>query len=184
MVTRLHFAWPRRWICAPRRTMPPPAGKKAGSYLLAVYAPWRTRSTCPNPRRMFPHLTCRWEREYEINVRALSLREEVADRRPWSTGPERPAGLKAGGPAGLSVPPSTVTPVPCTGIAQQDLTDRETGSWHTRLHCMRGAYTVHVEHLKALGIARVSPVPQPYKWSSASQAPTTGITRVLLSSLP
>src|SRR5438552_19129857 len=72
--------------------------KKSRSYPLAVYAPWRTRSTCPNPRRMFPHLTCRWEREYEVNVRALSLREEVADRRPWSTGPERPAGLKAGGP--------------------------------------------------------------------------------------
>src|SRR5713101_5774710 len=79
---RLHFAWPRRWICAPRRTMPPPAGKKAGSYPLAVYAPWRTRSTCPNPGRMFPHLTCRWEREYEVSVRALTLREEVADGRP------------------------------------------------------------------------------------------------------
>ena len=54
--------------------------------------------------------------------------EEVTDGRPWSTGSDWPAELKASGSAGMSVPASTVTPFPCTGITQQDLTDRETGS--------------------------------------------------------
>jgi len=54
------------------------------------------------------------EAGYAESVRALTLREEVADGRPRSTGPERPTGLMAGCSAGMSVPSSTVTPFPRT----------------------------------------------------------------------
>src|SRR5574337_967330 len=57
---------------------------------------------CPSPRDRVPSLTGNWMREYEEIVRTLTLREEVADGRPRSTGPERPAELKAGFSAGLS----------------------------------------------------------------------------------
>jgi len=41
-------------------------------------------------------------REYEESIRALTLREEVRNGRPQSTGFHRPAELKADRPADLS----------------------------------------------------------------------------------
>lgn len=56
-------------------------------------------------------------REYEESIRALTLREEVRNARPQSTGFHRPAELKAGCPADLSARSKTATSLPCTGAS-------------------------------------------------------------------
>ena len=146
----------------------------------SVYVSWQTRSTCSSSMSKIQgghsSIDMNWKREYEEHDCALTLREEVADGRSWSTGSEWPGGLKTGGLAGLSAPASMVTSFPCgeshnnTRPIERRDADFEVSPLWGEPHCPCRA------GLRP-SIARGSPGSISTSWSLASQAPTTGSPR-------
>ena len=67
-------------------------------------------------------------REYEELIRALTLREEVADGRLQSTGSAGLSGVKRNRSAGLSAPLLSVTPFPRWDTTPEHSTDWKAGS--------------------------------------------------------
>lgn len=80
-----------------------------------------------NPRGGSSLIDTMCSQESEETVRVLTLREEVDDGRHRSTGPDWPAQLRAGLPAGLSAQSQTATPLPRMGTIHNDSAHCETG---------------------------------------------------------